>query len=468
MRKGGGSTDVSPIPSSLIAFKPRQVLLAEQQRRSLAGSTSMAKTRPEGPTQLKPEDESVLTCSVALWLENKGFSKVLKRFISAARIQDDNWKAKAVNLNEIFTKYQEICNGAQEDSKFQEKQEEKVVGSVENNGDTNCTASEEIECKKKKKKNKGDVAVIDIGKTPKGTEMNGKVNKINANGKEEQNNKTSNGEKVCEVTVDQSTKKQKDKKKKKSKLPSESMDIDEKQIDAVPEITETKHKGVLSKRNDSKDDAEVIVESKDKKKKKKKDDLMENGAKVEKKIIKNEATETGVNESMKESKKRKRMASDENENQPGEEVAVEESKPKKTKGLEEGKDGRQNKEENLFAKQINESTNGILFNIGLDNLSERKSARKQRNGSDEPKTVNAFQRVKIEEVKFADERLQDNSYWAKDGADIGYGAKAQEVLGQVKGRDFRHEKTKKKRGSYRGGQIDLHSHSVKFNYSDDE
>ncbi|KAK4391993.1 Nucleolar and coiled-body phosphoprotein 1 [Sesamum angolense] len=86
----------------------------------------------------------------------------------------------------------------------------------------------------------------------------------------------------------------------------------------------------------------------------------------------------------------------------------------------------------------------------------------------QPKTVNAFQRVKVEEVEFVDERLQDNSYWAKDGADIGYGAKAQEVLGQVKGRDFRHEKTKKKRGSYRGGQIDLQSHSVKFNYSDDE
>ena len=35
-------------------------------------------------------------------------------------------------------------------------------------------------------------------------------------------------------------------------------------------------------------------------------------------------------------------------------------------------------------------------------------------------------------------------------------------------RDFRHEKTKKKRGTYRGGQIDLQSHSIKFNYSDDE
>ncbi|CAF2330889.1 unnamed protein product [Brassica rapa] len=33
---------------------------------------------------------------------------------------------------------------------------------------------------------------------------------------------------------------------------------------------------------------------------------------------------------------------------------------------------------------------------------------------------------------------------------------------------FRHEKTKKKRGSYRGGEIDVRSHSVKFEYSDDE
>jgi uncharacterized Tic20 family protein len=35
-------------------------------------------------------------------------------------------------------------------------------------------------------------------------------------------------------------------------------------------------------------------------------------------------------------------------------------------------------------------------------------------------------------------------------------------------RGFRHEKTKKKRGTYRGGQIDLQSHSFKFNYSDED
>lgn len=50
----------------------------------------------------------------------------------------------------------------------------------------------------------------------------------------------------------------------------------------------------------------------------------------------------------------------------------------------------------------------------------------------------------------------------------GWGYKAQQVLGQVRGKDFRHEKTKKKRGSYRGGQIDPHAtFSFKFD-SDDE
>ena len=35
-------------------------------------------------------------------------------------------------------------------------------------------------------------------------------------------------------------------------------------------------------------------------------------------------------------------------------------------------------------------------------------------------------------------------------------------------RGFWHEKTKKKRGTYRGGQIDLQTHSIKFDNSDDE
>ncbi|KAL7092395.1 hypothetical protein ACP275_12G162400 [Erythranthe tilingii] len=360
MRRG---SDVSPSPSFLLAFKPRQVILLEKQQRS----PPTAQNGPEIQTQMKPEDESILASSVALWLESKGFSKVLKRFLSAAQIQDDNWKSKALDLNEIFSKYQEISNSANEDLKLQKNQDH-VVATTETNGDSNLDTK--------------------------------------------------------------STKKKGDKKKKKSN---------------TSEATKSKNE-VLS----SKSSAEELLDGETK--------LDKNSEKISV-----EAAENGVNESKKSSKKRKRIAADESENQSAPEVAVEESKAKKSKGLKEGKDAAPQ----TALPEVNghaDKQNGNL----VDNSTEQKSARKKHNNSAEPKAQIAFQRVKVEEVKFADERLQDNSYWAKDGADIGYGAKAQEVLGQVKGRDFRHEKTKKKRGSYRGGQIDLHSHSIKFNYSDEE
>ena len=48
-----------------------------------------------------------------------------------------------------------------------------------------------------------------------------------------------------------------------------------------------------------------------------------------------------------------------------------------------------------------------------------------------------------------------------------YGAKAAAKLATVRGKDFRHEKTKRKR-SYVGGKIDMSSHSIKFSNSDDD
>ena len=38
----------------------------------------------------------------------------------------------------------------------------------------------------------------------------------------------------------------------------------------------------------------------------------------------------------------------------------------------------------------------------------------------------------------------------------------------MRGKDFRHEKTKKKRGGYRGGSLDSGVRSQKFTYDDDE
>ncbi|CAA7394009.1 unnamed protein product [Spirodela intermedia] len=131
-------------------------------------------------------------------------------------------------------------------------------------------------------------------------------------------------------------------------------------------------------------------------------------------------------------------------------------------------DRKKKKEEQKSSKSTsNEINSEVAYKISQEEEGKTDSQITD-SLSENPKTVNAFQRVKVDAVKFADDRLQDNSYWAKAGAETGYGAKAQEILGQVRGRDFRHEKTKKKRGSYRGGQIDFQSHSVKFQYSDED
>ncbi|KAL0036760.1 hypothetical protein WJX79_008866 [Trebouxia sp. C0005] len=82
-----------------------------------------------------------------------------------------------------------------------------------------------------------------------------------------------------------------------------------------------------------------------------------------------------------------------------------------------------------------------------------------------PTGARAFKRVNDEEW-LGKKGAWDNSYEAKFG-NSGYGAKASQTLLQVRGKDFRHEKTKKKRGSYKGGIIDNNVNSFKFE-SDDE
>ncbi|KAH9180704.1 SRP40, C-terminal domain-containing protein [Lactarius sanguifluus] len=73
-----------------------------------------------------------------------------------------------------------------------------------------------------------------------------------------------------------------------------------------------------------------------------------------------------------------------------------------------------------------------------------------------------FQRVKAEAVKFHDERLKDNTFESRGTHADDYGAQASRDLVVTRGDGFRKEKSKKKRGSYRGGQITLQSHSFKF------
>jgi len=73
----------------------------------------------------------------------------------------------------------------------------------------------------------------------------------------------------------------------------------------------------------------------------------------------------------------------------------------------------------------------------------------------------SFRRVKEEEVEIKNDELADNTFEAKGGADD-YGFKANQILKHTKGKSFRHEKTKKKRGTYKGGIINMGVTSIKF------
>ncbi|KAF8584087.1 hypothetical protein K439DRAFT_1346981 [Ramaria rubella] len=101
------------------------------------------------------------------------------------------------------------------------------------------------------------------------------------------------------------------------------------------------------------------------------------------------------------------------------------------------------------------------------------------NGKKPRKSNTPFRRIKAETVEFYDERLKDNAFVSKGGSTNDYGARANQDLIVTRGDGFRKEKNKKKRGSYRGGEItvrilgldasrteltreQMQSHSIKF------
>ncbi|KAF8136514.1 SRP40, C-terminal domain-containing protein [Boletus edulis] len=73
-----------------------------------------------------------------------------------------------------------------------------------------------------------------------------------------------------------------------------------------------------------------------------------------------------------------------------------------------------------------------------------------------------FQRVKAENL--APELFLDNGYKARGGASSDYGERAHRDLIVTRGAGFRKEKNKKKRGSYRGGEITMENRSIKFDF----
>ncbi|KAL1371902.1 hypothetical protein HN51_002095 [Arachis hypogaea] len=353
--------------------------------------------------------------SIARYLERSSFSKTLKKFRKEAQIEKDNVEDMSIDLEEMCLKYLEIRD-----------------------------------------------------KDAKSNIQDQKVQAVNG---------TQSGNKEG---------KSKDKKKKKNKLDSESLaSLEDNQVELQTKVTEQKGKDDISADEKIVDGAEAEKKSKDKKKKKKKEnsqaDAVEetggcNGT-VSKKDNSKASNKEVTDEEKKDTKKRKRPTSEENGQQVADKKAAEEPKRRKVENLDESKGGEKLAETSVDLGNDSNSgqenvanghTNGQLESAGGKSSAQKSQKKQQMESAEQTSAKKAFQRVQVDKVQFADERLQDNSYWAKSGAEVGYGAKAEEILGQVRGRDFRHEKTKKKRGSYRGGQIDLQSHSVKFNYSDEE
>ncbi|PFH31904.1 SRP40, C-terminal domain-containing protein [Besnoitia besnoiti] len=152
-------------------------------------------------------------------------------------------------------------------------------------------------------------------------------------------------------------------------------------------------------------------------------------------------------------KKRAKAAAQAAEEEQEEDKEPESSPPKKTVKDEEEKESDED-----CANGSDVHTDTAYEGKSKKGKSQKQSSVTQRfKRIDESKWVGAIKK----------EDLKDNSFWNKK--DDSFAVKAAQDLGKVRGRDFRHEKTKKKRASWRGcGEIPMGVNSIQFESSDDE
>ncbi|KAK9803655.1 hypothetical protein WJX72_008580 [[Myrmecia] bisecta] len=208
---------------------------------------------------------------------------------------------------------------------------------------------------------------------------------------------------------------------------------------------------------------EALVLKKDKKSKKRKDAGQDTPAAVEENgHTHGSAVKQPVKEKEKKSKKRKLPAEAQPPaaEQPEAEADAVAEPPAAKKVKKVKKTASAAGADTADAAATAEDAKEAATSNGNGSDALKSSGKDASNGEGAATGSRAFQRVKAEEWLGA-KGSWDNSYRAQYGED-GYGLKAQEILGQVRGRDFRHEKTKKKRGSYRGGLIDDNIRSFKF------
>ena len=188
------------------------------------------------------------------------------------------------------------------------------------------------------------------------------------------------------------------------------------------------------------------------------------------KKTKEEAADEAVEE---EAPKRKKQAHAEDEEEP-----ANKKKSKKSKKQEEAAGAEVEEEEKPKAKKPKQEEKPADEETSTEAEAKGGKQGKKGKGGNVP-----FQRIKSEEVTYLKvkggqaeaARLLDNTFeskfkdgWANGEVREDYGAKASAILAAVRGKDFRHEKTKKKRGTYKGGPIDMQSNSIKFVNSSDE
>ncbi|QSL65770.1 hypothetical protein MERGE_000048 [Pneumocystis wakefieldiae] len=138
----------------------------------------------------------------------------------------------------------------------------------------------------------------------------------------------------------------------------------------------------------------------------------------------------------------------------------------------------QNKDQNEQLHQFHvEKDNMSVFDDLADTQSTEKTGRanlefETNNKKNSKKSINmekiqkknpSFSRIDKSKIQFAHECLKDNSYSGIYQEWDEYGRKANRDLSARRGKEFRTEKSKKKKGSYHGGKIDSNvSRSFKF------
>eukprot|EP00736_Rhodelphis_marinus_P004713 Rmarinus@m.8049 len=182
------------------------------------------------------------------------------------------------------------------------------------------------------------------------------------------------------------------------------------------------------------------------------------------------------------------------ESADSEEVTPSKKKPKKAKGTKtadatatpsEGKKEKKGKKSDIGANQDNHGEKGDSDNdtlvISTPTATPSKEVSLENGGTsagdDTPpakrrRTNDPFQRVRTEDVQksakaraFLTNSISALHNMENELANEDHGSKAHEILEQVVGRGFRHEKTKKKR-SYHGGRISQDVRSVLLDDSD--